>query len=186
LLLNAPGTGFLGNKALLPFIDTVVRLHVGEEPLLATPPTRLLRDGELPTAGRDWVVKTAAGAGGTGVFVLRSLTPDQINAVPEILRAAGPSGAVAQQWVEPSTLSLSDASRWDAYRVELRPLAYVLGWRNVLVGKQPLGKAVSGFDRRRLNNISMGACYLPVLVETCTANFLGNEDAARYDKHNAT
>jgi uncharacterized circularly permuted ATP-grasp superfamily protein len=175
-LLNAPGTGVLGHKALLPFVDEVIRRLFREEPLLATPATRVLRDGELLPRSGDWVVKSGAGAGGSEVYVLRSLTPDGLDALAERVRAFGPSGAVAQRWVEPSTLTTP--SGWDTYRVELRPLAYVLGWEDVFVGDQPLGKAVSSFDRRRLNNISLGACYLAVRVEATAATTLGGGEVA--------
>jgi hypothetical protein len=51
--------------------------------------------------------------------------------------------------------------------VEIRPVSYVLGWADVHVAEQPVAKVVSDLDPRRLNNISQGACYAPVLREPC-------------------
>jgi uncharacterized circularly permuted ATP-grasp superfamily protein len=162
-LLNSPGTGLLGNKALLPFVDEMIRSLCGEEPLLGTPPTRILRDGELPLPGEDWVVKTSTGAGGTGVLLpgSESAGPD---AVRELVAAAGPAGVVAQRWVEPSTLTLPAEHAAGPYSVELRPVTYVLGWNDVRVGAQPVGKAVPSSGREP-NTVSRGAAYVAVLRE---------------------
>jgi hypothetical protein len=39
------------------------------------------------------------------------------------------------------------------------------------VSRRPVGKAISVYDARRLNNTTRGACYVPVLLE-------GNDTAA--------
>jgi len=165
-LLNSPGTGLLGNKALLPFVGDMIRFFCGEEPLLATPSTRILRDGESPEPRGDWVVKMSTGAGGNGVFLPGSEMAGRLESVHALVRASGPCGVVAQRFVEPSTLSLAGRGARDAHRVELRPMTYVVGWEEVLVGEQPVGKAVSSFGRPRLNNVSRGAAYVAVLRET--------------------
>ena len=154
-LLNAPGTGLLGNKALLPFVDELIRQHCGEEPLLPSAETFVLRDDALP--GADWVVKTATGSGGGGVHVLGACTADELAAVRAQIRAAGPCGTVAQRWVDCSTLP------GEPSRIELRPVAYVLGAGEALVGRQLVGKAVAAGDRTALNNVSRGARYVAVL-----------------------
>jgi hypothetical protein len=55
-MLNAPGTGALGNKALLPHLDDVIRFYLRQEPILATPATRRLTDRVLPADPDKWAV----------------------------------------------------------------------------------------------------------------------------------
>jgi uncharacterized circularly permuted ATP-grasp superfamily protein len=167
-LFNAPGTGVLGNKALMPFIDDVIRFYTRQEPILRTPPTRLLTDGVLPVDTNNWVVKTAAGCQGTEVFVLRWQPRDRRDLVADRVRKEWSGvAAVAQRYVEPSRLTPAGPTAWDGYRVEIRPVTYVLDWQDAYVSEQPVGKVVSVYDARRLNNISQGACYAPVLREPC-------------------
>ena len=166
-LLNAPGTGVLGNKALLPSMDDLIRFYLDEDPILATPPTRLIADARLPADAADWVVKTAAGCQGTEVFVLAWHTPDRITGLADQLRDDPATTAVAQRYVEPSRLTPSGPGGWDGYRVEIRPVSYVLGRDDVHVAEQPVAKVVADLDARRLNNMSQGACYAPVLREPC-------------------
>jgi len=155
-LLNAPGTGLLGDKALLPYVDEMTRRASGDEPLLRSAPTCVLRDDALPEPRAGWVVKTATGSGGDGVHVLG--TRDADDAARACIRAAGPCGAVAQRWVDCSTLPDGPS------RIELRPIAWVLGRDEVFVGEQLVGKAVPAADRTALNNVSRGARYVAVLV----------------------
>jgi uncharacterized circularly permuted ATP-grasp superfamily protein len=163
-MFNAPGTGVLGSKAWLPFIDDVIRFFAGQEPILVTPPTRLLAAGSLPADADNWVVKASAGCQGTEVFVLGWQPPERLAQIEQRLRDHWPgAAAVAQRYVEPSRLTLAEPG----YRVEIRPVTYVLDRHDIHVSEQPLGKAVSTHDPRRLNNISQGACYLPVLREPC-------------------
>jgi hypothetical protein len=163
-LLNAPGTGSLGNKALLPFVDDMIRFYCAEEPLLATATTKILRDGLLPEDASRWVVKLATGCQGRDVFVPGMRSHEQLASAQKTLTRSSPTGgAVAQAYVEPSRLSPTGPGSWDAFRLELRPIAYVLGWNDVMVGDQPVGKAIAHFDLHRLNNISRGACYVAVI-----------------------
>ena len=155
-LLNSPGTGLLGDKALLPYVDEMIRRSSGEEPLLRSAPTCVQRDGALPEPREDWVVKTATGCGGDGVHVLGSRDGD--DAARASMRAAGRCGTVAQRWIQCSTLPDGPS------RIELRPIAYVLGRDEVFVGEQLVGKAVPAADRRALHNVSRGARYVAVLV----------------------
>ncbi len=155
-LLNSPGTGLLGDKALLPYVDEMIRRTSGDEPLLRSAATLVQRDGALPEPPMDWVVKTATGCGGDGVHVLG--TRDADDAARASMHAAGLGGTVAQRWIDCSTLP------WGPSRIELRPIAYVLGRDEVFVGEQLVGKAVLAADRRALNNVSRGARYVAVLV----------------------
>lgn len=163
-LLNAPGTGLLGNKALLPYVDDMIRLYCAEEPIFETPEVRFLSDGVLPDEPNDWVVKQVTGCQGTTVFVLKRRSRAQVEVIQtRMQRSWSGSAAVAQRYVEPSRLAWAGSGSWDAFRLELRPIAYILGWQDVYVGEYPVGKAISNLDARGLNNISQGACYVPVL-----------------------
>lgn len=167
-MFNAPGTGVMGAKALLPYIDDIVRYYMRDEPILATPPTRLLADGVLPADSENWVVKTSAGCQGSEVFVLGWQSRDQLRVIQELVHNNWTgAAAVAQRYVEPSRLTPAGWNSWDGYRVEIRPVTYVLGWQAVYVSEHATGKVVSVYDPRRLNNISQGACYAPVLRQPC-------------------
>jgi uncharacterized circularly permuted ATP-grasp superfamily protein len=167
-MFNAPGTGVLGAKALLPYVDDLIRFYMRGEPILRTPPTRLLSDGVLPADQENWVVKTSVGRQGTEVFVLRWQPRDRLELVEDLVRKEwSGAAAVAQRYVEPSRLTPAGPGSWDGYRVEIRPVAYVLDWHEVYVSEQSAGKVVSIYDARRLNNISQGACYAPVLRQPC-------------------
>jgi uncharacterized circularly permuted ATP-grasp superfamily protein len=164
-LLNAPQTGVLGNKALLPFVPAMIRFFCAEDPLLGTPPTQILRDGVLPDDLERWVVKTTTGRQGTGVLMPGSPTRDRREAVQQIIRGR-PAAAVAQGLVQPSRLSAAGPTGLEAYRVELRPVAYLLGWQDVYVGEQPTARVVPARETQKLNNLSQGARYAPVIRQS--------------------
>ncbi len=169
-LFNAPGTQILGNKALLPHTDEMISFFLLEEPVIATPPTHVCRDGTLPAQQGDWVVKSAAGCQGTEVFTLRGQPPERLDAIRELVGRSWPDRLfVAQQRVEPSRLSSSWPASWEAHPVELRPVAYVVGRSEVHVSARPVGKAIWGFDTFGRHNLSRGACYVPVTVLTPAA-----------------
>ncbi|GGW85930.1 circularly permuted type 2 ATP-grasp protein [Streptomyces galilaeus] len=168
-MLNAPGTGVLGNKAFLPYIDDAIRFYACEEPILPTPPTHLLTEGVLPDDKENWVIKSAVGCQGTEVFVLRWQPQDRLRLLEDrVSKEWCGAAAVAQRYVEPSHLAPARPNSWNDYRVEIRPVTYVLDWRDIYVSEQAVGKTVSTYDARRLNNISQGACYVPVLREPCS------------------
>lgn len=98
---------------------------------------------------------------GTEVHILSEQSSERLADVERLLSAQrSPTAIVAQQYVPLSRLS----SVQGAYCIEIRPVTYVLGWQDVQVGRQPLGKAVSAHETRQLTNISQGAHYLPVLT----------------------
>jgi hypothetical protein len=162
-LFNAPATGILGNKALLPFVDDMIRFYCHEEPILATPTTLLMKDGGLPLEAHEWVVKSAAGCQGTEVFILRNESALRIRAIGDLVEhSCAKHGWVAQEYVRPSRIEPGGPGGGDSYLLELRPVTYVVGWNDVHVGRQPLGKAVPSTDLRGLHNVSQGAYYVPV------------------------
>jgi glutamate---cysteine ligase / carboxylate-amine ligase len=162
--LNALGTGVLGNKALLPHVDATIRHSCAEEPLLRTPDTAVLRDPRLPDDPPNWVVKSASGSQGTDVFMLDAQPERRLGTMRRRIPGAWPApGVVIQRYVEPSRLAFPERDARTAYRLELRPIVYVLGWREIYVGEQLLGKAIPASDSRRLNNVAQGAAYVAVV-----------------------
>jgi hypothetical protein len=164
-LFNAPGTGILGNKELLPHVGEMIRFFQGEEPIIGTPLTNVCLNGALPPPTGDWVVKSAIGRGGTDVFVLRREPRERLDAIRNLVRMSWPKQTfVAQQRIEPSRLPTSGPASWDSHSVELRPVAYLVGWSEVHVSRRPVGKAIWGFDANARHNVSRGACYIPTTV----------------------
>ena len=167
-MLNAPGTIVLGHKALLPFVDDMIGFYGLGQPLLTTPHTTLLTDGLLPEGDGDWVVKTATGCRCDGVFVLRWQQPNALEDLRRALRGSWPANAaVAQQYVEPSRLTL-DGDCPCSYRVELRAPAYVTGWQQVSVSRQVVANLVPDDPPGRLNDLFNGASYGAVISQSDT------------------
>lgn len=165
-LLNSPGTLLLGHKAFLPFVEEMVSFYCGEEPILQSPPTRLLRDGLLPKDLDNWVLKTATGCQCDGVFVLKSQPPAQLKELKGLVQGSWPKNpAIVQRYVEPSRLRIVKPGRGKTYDVELRALAYVIGWQHVFVGEYSIGKLVLTGNSNRVQTVFSGGSYGPVVRE---------------------
>jgi hypothetical protein len=76
--------------------------------------------------------------------------------------------AVAQQRIEPSRLR-ARGHGGSEFAVEVRPLAYVLGWQEVAVGEHSIAKLAPSSRPETLNNITCGGSYAPV-VRVVTAD----------------
>ena len=156
-LLNSPGTGLLGDKALLPYVDEMIRRASGEEPLLRSAPTR--------RPARRCAARAAGGLGRQDRDRLRRRR--RARARHPRRRRRGSSEHARRRPVRDRRAALDrllDAALDGPSRIELRPIAYVLGRDEVFVGEQLVGKAVPAADRRALNNVSRGARYVAVLV----------------------
>jgi len=162
-ILNAPGTVVLGHKALLPYVDDMTRFYLDEDPILGSPETLLLRQRGLPDDVEDWVVKTATGCRCDGVFVLRWQQPDKVAALGQLVRHSWTSQAsVAQRYVEPSRI-VTGGEAGATYRVEVRALAYVTGWQEVVVSEQTVGKLAASDPPGLLNDVFRHASYAAVI-----------------------
>lgn len=165
-LLNSPGTLLLGHKAFLPFVEEMIRFYCGQDPILRSPPTRLLRDGLLPDDLDNWVLKTATGCQGDGVLVLKSLPPERIeNIRTSVQRSWAKVPVIAQRHVELSCLRVDELGNTNTYDVELRVLAYVIGWQHVFVGEHSIGKLVLTGSGTGGQTVFSGGAYLPVVRE---------------------
>ena len=164
-LMSAPGTEILGNKALMPHVDEMIRFFLGEQPIITHPPMHVCHDGALPAEQGDWVIKSASGSQGTGVYMLQGQPPQRLAGISELVQRSWPEQVfVAQRRIEPSRLSTSGADSWEGYPVQLRPVTYVTGWSQVHVSGRPVGKAVWGFDIYARHNLGQGACCVPTIV----------------------
>ncbi|HMN68492.1 MAG TPA: circularly permuted type 2 ATP-grasp protein, partial [Bdellovibrionales bacterium] len=71
-----PGVEFLGNKALLPVMDRLIRMYLGEEPKVPSQPTEWVTElKDLDVNEPGWVYKRVTANQGSGVFM-----PDQLPA----------------------------------------------------------------------------------------------------------
>jgi carboxylate-amine ligase len=165
-LLNSPGTLLLGHKCFLPFVEEMINFYCEEESILGSPPTRLLQDGRLPDDLDNWVLKTATGCQGDGVFVLKFQPPVRLEELMGLVQGSWPKKPViAQRYVEPSRLCVVGPFGSDIYDVELRALAYVIGWQNVFVGECSIGKLVLTGNNKRVQTVFSGGFYGPVIRE---------------------
>ena len=120
-VVNPYGTGVVDDKRMSRCVPDLVRLHLGEEPLLRSPRTFDLGRADDLELARDrfaeLVLKPRAGSGGRGVVVGPQAPRDVLAAaVRDVL--ADPAGWVAQEVVQLSTCELADRS---SRHVDLRP-----------------------------------------------------------------
>jgi hypothetical protein len=163
-LMTAPGTEFLGNKALLPLMDEIVSFYSGEKPILRTVETELCR--RLPDDPTGWVLKKSNGCGGREVYFLDGASGAEMHRLEMMLAGWGGSdSAVLQRRVRASFLPISPAVPWHRFQVELRPVGFVIGDLTCIVSEHPSGRALSNLDGHGLGNMSQGAHYLPVIRE---------------------
>jgi len=176
-LLRSPGTDVLSSKALIPHVALMVSHYLKEDLLLVPPHTKVLTvDEAIALMDRedasDWVVKTAAGCQGSGVFMLSRKCPAERAALKEQfrshqlecrLRGLPETLLVAQREVAPSVLAADRFASWLGYEINLRPIALAQGGR-VHVSRAPWGRAMQRLGDGRAN-VSRGAFELVVMVE---------------------
>jgi uncharacterized circularly permuted ATP-grasp superfamily protein len=126
-IANGVGNGVADDKAIYPYVPTIVRYYLGEEPLLPNVRTYDLRDPEqrahvLPRLDR-MVVKPVDGSGGYGI-VVGSQASDAELATAAASIEADPRGWIAQPIVNLSTSpTLVDGGRLAPRHLDLRPFA---------------------------------------------------------------
>jgi uncharacterized circularly permuted ATP-grasp superfamily protein len=124
---NGVGNGVADDKAVYPYVPTIVRYYLGEEPLLPNVRTYDLRDPEqrahvLPRLDR-MVVKPVDGSGGYGI-VVGSQASDAELATAAANIEADPRGWIAQPIVALSTSpTLVEGGRLAPRHLDLRPFA---------------------------------------------------------------
>lgn len=131
-LVNGYGTGLADDKAIHAHIEDLVRLYLGEEPLLASVHTYDLTDpaclAEALERIDELVVKPRVGHGGHGIVVCAHATKE------DVARAAAAIRAEPARWVAQPTIALSrhptvtDEGTLGLRHVDLRPFAFSGGW----------------------------------------------------------
>jgi uncharacterized circularly permuted ATP-grasp superfamily protein len=118
-VVNAPGSGIADDKLVHGRVDELVRLYLGEEPLLPSVPSRLVGPEEELD---DLVVKPRGEMGGEGVVIWRDADDD----TRERGRAAiadAPGGYIGQELVRLSVHPTVVDGRLEPRHVDLRPYA---------------------------------------------------------------
>jgi uncharacterized circularly permuted ATP-grasp superfamily protein len=131
---NAIGTGIADDKSIYPCVPDMIRFYLGEEPLLANVPTRILRrpdDLAYTLAHLDeLVVKEVHGSGGYGMLV----GPAASEAEREDFRLkilAAPENYIAQPTLALSTCPTFVEQGIAPRHIDLRP--FVLSGRDITI-----------------------------------------------------
>jgi uncharacterized circularly permuted ATP-grasp superfamily protein len=178
-VVNPFGTGVADDKRMLAHADDLVRLHLGEEPLIGAPETWDLGHPDhlaaaLPLLG-ELVLKPRSGSGGNGVSL-----PDD----PDRTRRAAALDAVRAEpagWVAQRPVVLERVPAWTGREVAWRPVdlrAFVVStgeesW--VLTGGASRASAGDG----RVTNLSQGGGSKDTwVVDGASAVAVGSEDPA--------
>ena len=116
-VVNAPGSGVADDKLIGGRVDDLVRLYLGEEPLLPSVPSRAIGpDDEL----EDLVVKPRGEMGGEGVVIWRDADEETRERVRARI-AAEPGGWIGQELVQLSVHPTVIDGRLEPRHVDLRP-----------------------------------------------------------------
>lgn len=126
-IANGVGNGVADDKAIYPYVPTIVRYYLGEEPVLPNVQTYDLRDPEqreyvLPRLDR-MVIKPVDGSGGYGIVVGSQADEKTLAAVAQAV-TDDPRGWIAQPIVPLSTSpTVVDGGRLAPRHLDLRPFA---------------------------------------------------------------
>ena len=131
---NAIGTGIADDKSIYPYVPDMIRFYLGEEPLLANVPTRVLRRPEDLAYTLDHlqelVVKEVHGAGGYGMLVGPASTAAEREEFRQRILDA-PEKYIAQPTLSLSTCPTFVEQGIAPRHIDLRP--FVLSGREVRI-----------------------------------------------------
>lgn len=121
---NAIGNGVADDKAIYPYVPSLIRYYLDEEPLLAQVPTYVMWDDDqraeaLARLG-DLVAKPVAGSGGYGVMIGPEAAPEQLAETAQAI-ADDPRGWIVQDVVNLSSLACVDGDAAEPRHLDLRP-----------------------------------------------------------------
>lgn len=130
-LVNGFGSGVGDDKLTHAHVEDLVRLFLGEEPLLRSVPTLELGEpdalAQVLDDPRAFVVKARHGEGGRGVTVCRDAEDAALSALLDEVRA-DPDEYVAQRTVALSTHpTVVDDGVLEPRHVDLRPFVFMTG-----------------------------------------------------------
>ncbi|HEX6886996.1 MAG TPA: circularly permuted type 2 ATP-grasp protein [Candidatus Nanopelagicales bacterium] len=132
-IANGVGNGVADDKAVYPYVPTIVRYYLGEEPVLPNVQTYDLRDPDvrahvLPRLD-GMVVKPVDGSGGYGIVVGSRASDEELAAAATAIEA-DPRQWIAQPIVALSTSpTLVDGGELAPRHLDLRPFAVNDGQR---------------------------------------------------------
>jgi uncharacterized circularly permuted ATP-grasp superfamily protein len=133
-LANAIGTGVADDKSIYPFVPTMIRFYLSEEPILQNVPTLMLyRDEDRAEALANLerlVVKEVHGAGGYGMLIGPASTAAERDAFRQRILAS-PERYIAQPTLALSTCPTFVGSGLAPRHIDLRP--YVLSGQGVSI-----------------------------------------------------
>ena len=126
-IANGVGNGVADDKAVYPYVPTIVRYYLGEEPLLPNVETYNLSDPDqrayvLPRLDQ-MVVKPVDGSGGYGIVMGSQASDSELATAAETIQA-DPRGWIAQPIVALSTSpTVVEGGRLAPRHLDLRPFA---------------------------------------------------------------
>ena len=126
-IANGVGNGVADDKAVYPYVPTIVRYYLGEEPVLPNVQTYDLRDPEqrefvLPRLD-SMVVKPVDGSGGYGIVVGSKASDEELVGAATAIQS-DPRGWIAQPIVQLSTSpTVVEGGRLAPRHLDLRPFA---------------------------------------------------------------
>jgi uncharacterized circularly permuted ATP-grasp superfamily protein len=131
---NAIGTGIADDKSIYPHVPEMIRFYLGEEPLLANVPTKILRrrDDLAYTLAHlsELVVKEVHGAGGYGMLIGPTASEAELEEFRLRILAA-PEKYIAQPTLALSTCPTFVEQGIAPRHIDLRP--FVLSGREVTI-----------------------------------------------------
>jgi uncharacterized circularly permuted ATP-grasp superfamily protein len=120
-VVNAPGSGLADDKLVGGRVDDMVRLYLGEEPLLPSIPSRVVApDDDLD----ELVVKPRGEMGGQGVVIWRDADERTRESVRERI-GSEPGAWIGQDLVTLSVHPSVVGGRLEPRHIDLRPYAIV-------------------------------------------------------------
>jgi uncharacterized circularly permuted ATP-grasp superfamily protein len=126
MIANAVGNGVADDKALYPYVPTLIRYYLNEEPILANVDTFQLDDGDQRAYVLDHldelVVKPVDGSGGYGLMIGPQASDEQLARTRAAI-ISHPRGWIAQGVISLSTSPTHTGEAFGPRHIDLRPFA---------------------------------------------------------------
>lgn len=127
--MTSPGCETLGTKAMLPFVESFIKLYLNETPIIKTQPTEWITDNNLIEKG--WWIKKSNGNQGSQVYRVSDLQDSGIEKLKEtvlawkgfsrVTKGAQRPWYIRQKEVDPSYLPSANTASWVNFNVDYRP-----------------------------------------------------------------
>jgi len=141
-LANAIGTGVADDKSIYPYVPTMIRYYLGEEPILEQVPTYVgWKPDELAYILEhidELVIKATNESGGYGMLIGPQATKEEREEFAEKVKA-NPRGYIGQPLISLSRSPCFFSDGFEGRHVDLRPY--------ILVGKEEITIVPGGLTR---------------------------------------